>query len=405
MKLYAHDAYQDVPSSYFRRAAAATGWLVETSDQLLCGFGLPLRQLQIPLNDWKPTSFTELFSDLVADDGQPAIAFTISPFSSASTSIICVPEYTIIRSRNGKTQLLSTRSVAPRLEEFCVPPRPTLPTPVGTIDFHDTPSPEHYSAMVASAVRAIKAGELYKVVLARKIQGRARAPISTADIVERFHEKEPGATLYSFPISSTSRITGASPELLVEVSPTQIACRPLAGTVVLRHENDEEHYTDWLLTSAKNQLEHKFVVDDIVERLKPFTDSVFADQTPKIMQLRLIAHLSTDILGHRSSSASDGLAIMAALHPTPAVGGSPRDTALSFIERLELGARGFYAGSVGYLDGDGNGQWWVTIRGILSEGNEFEIWAGAGIVAESDPVAEREETSSKLRSVAAGLVD
>lgn len=405
MKLYAHDSYQDVPSSYFRRAAAATGWLVETNDQLLCGFGLPVRQIEVPLNNWQPASFVELFSDLVTDSGQPAIAFTISPFSSANASIFCVPEHTIIRSRNGRTQLLSTRSVAPRLEEFCVPPRPTPLSPVGTIDFYDTPSPEHYSAMVASAVRAIKAGELSKVVLARKIQGRARAPISPADIVERFHEKEPGATLYSFPLSPTSRITGASPELLVEVTPNHIACRPLAGTVALRHENDEEHYTDWLLTSAKNQLEHKFVVDDIVERLAPFTDSVSADHTPKIMQLRLIAHLSTDIIGHRSDSASDGLAVMAALHPTPAVGGTPRDIALSLIERLELGARGFYAGSVGYLDSDGNGQWWVTIRGILSEGNEFQIWAGAGIVAESDPVAEREETSSKLRSVAAGLVD
>jgi isochorismate synthase EntC len=111
-----------------------------------------------------------------------------------------------------------------------------------------------------------------------------------------------------------------------------------------------------------------------------------------------VAHLGTDISG----TAKNGVHVLdfvAALHPTPAVGGLPREAAESLIEELEPYRRGAYAGAVGWFNADGDGEWWVAIRGILTRGSQFEVWAGAGIVADSDPVAEREETKYKMDSV------
>ena len=124
------------------------------------------------------------------------------------------------------------------------------------------------------------------------------------------------------------------------------------------------------------------------------------------MTLRTVAHLGTWIRGHEAdpSLAPDALTLLDLLHPTAAVGGLPRVEAYELLQRLEPFDRGHYAGPVGWIDQNGDGEFWIGIRGVLVEGANFEAWAGAGIVSESDPIAEREETRDKLASVMSSVL-
>jgi isochorismate synthase EntC len=149
-------------------------------------------------------------------------------------------------------------------------------------------------------------------------------------------------------------------------------------------------------------------VNEIVNALEAVYDDVQAESSPSIVALRTLAHLGTWINAscRRAGDAPDALAVLRLLHPTSAVGGVPRQSAYELIQRLEQHDRGYYAGPLGWLDANGDGEWWIGFRGIEVKGNEFEAWAGAGIVSESDPTAEREETKAKLASfLSSVLVD
>ena len=177
--------------------------------------------------------------------------------------------------------------------------------------------------------------------------------------------------------------------------------QPLAGTISLPPNAAPDDYHTWLLGSAKNLHEHAVVVDDIVQLLSRDYDDIVADSTPSIVALRTVAHLGSWVTGVHGDAlrAPDALAVLRLLHPTAAVGGMPRDAAVELLARLEQHDRGHYAGPVGWVDACGDGEWWLGLRGVLVDGAAFEAWAGAGIVSESDPIAEREETRDKMASV------
>jgi isochorismate synthase EntC len=198
---------------------------------------------------------------------------------------------------------------------------------------------------------------------------------------------------------------GASPELLARRHGNQIECHPLAGTIALPPNVAPDDYQNWLLGSTKNLHEHGVLVDDVVTALSGFYDDITVDAEPSIVTLRTVAHLGTWVRGTATSAkAPDALEVLRLLHPTAAVGGIPRASAYELISRLEQHDRGHYAGPVGWLDANGDGEWWVGIRGVMVKGTEFEAWAGAGIVSESDPIAEREETKDKLASVLSSVL-
>ncbi|MGH9020103.1 MAG: chorismate-binding protein, partial [Acidimicrobiales bacterium] len=199
---------------------------------------------------------------------------------------------------------------------------------------------------------------------------------------------------------------GASPELLVRREGARVTCNPLAGTISLPAAADPDDYETWLLGSAKNLHEHAVVVDEIVSLLARDYDDITADPQPSIVALRSVAHLGSWVTAVRSdaSSAPDALAVLRLLHPTAAVGGLPRAAALDLIAELEVHDRGHYAGPVGWVDARGDGEWWIGLRGVIVADRSFEAWAGAGIVSESDPIAEREETRDKLAVVLSALL-
>jgi isochorismate synthase len=242
--------------------------------------------------------------------------------------------------------------------------------------------------------------------LARAVLGSVPEPIDAAAVAQRLKVREPICTLYSLPTGDGRRFVGASPELLVRRAGTEILCHPLAGTITLPPNVAPDDYETWLLGSTKNLHEHGLVVDEIVRNLANVYDDITADAEPSIVTLRTVAHLGTWISAksHSLDDAPDALEVLRLLHPTAAVGGIPQESAYELILRLEEHDRGNFAGPLGWIDAEGDGEWWIALRGVLIAGREFEAWAGAGIVSESDPIAEREETKDKLNVVLSSVL-
>jgi isochorismate synthase len=268
------------------------------------------------------------------------------------------------------------------------------------------PSPEEYAHHVANAVELLRRKEIDKVVLARAIVGTVEHAIDCGAVAQRLRVREPSCTIYALPTTDGRRYVGASPELLVRRQGGDVTCHPLAGTIAIPSDVDPEDYHAWLLGSAKNLHEHGILVDDVVTTLGRYYEDITADATPSIVTLRTVAHLGTWIHGQHSepTRAPDALALLELLHPTAAVGGLPRVAAYELLQRLEPFDRGHYAGPVGWIDEKGDGEFWIGIRGVLVRDADFEAWAGAGIVSESDPIAEREETRDKLASVLSSVL-
>jgi isochorismate synthase len=256
-----------------------------------------------------------------------------------------------------------------------------------------------FAAAVGECVRRIRAGDAEKVVLARRLLGRATERIDVAALARALHVTEPSCTLYAFP-HGARRFVGASPELLLATSGGAVAAHPLAGTVSLAADDATDQIA-WLRSSSKNLDEHRLVVDDIVARLEELCDAIGAPATPEVVRLTTVAHFGTWIDGKLSGrhDAYAAVRALAAVHPTPAVGGVPRDAAVALIAELETGPRGPWAGPVGWVDADGTSTWTLGLRGMCVDGDVFEAWGGAGIVADSEPQSELDETTVKLDSV------
>jgi isochorismate synthase len=396
---------EGVDLAALRAVAARSGWLVETNDWLRAGFGAAVATVSVEggvsvADTCRPFDGLEL-----ARDGGALTAFAAAPFDRRGVLCAWVPEHVVSVSSYGDAWLTSTSPDPTRaLTIIAEGAGDTLDTEYEVVAATFAPSPDGYARAVAAAVEEIRHSDLEKVVLARRVIGRTDQGIDPAVVVTRLHEREPACTLYAVPGGHGDRFVGASPELLVASHDGQVSAHPLAGTVALPEESDARDYATWLLGSTKNLYEHRVVVDDIVDRLASLCVDVHAEERPSIVTLRSVAHLGTWIHGKmRDDRPATSLDLLGLLHPTPAVGGLPRAHALEVIERLEPEDRGLYAGAVGWFDTAGNGEWWVAIRGVLVRGDEFEAWAGAGIVADSDPIAEREETRDKLASVLAGL--
>lgn len=259
--------------------------------------------------------------------------------------------------------------------------------------------PEFLDALLA-CITKLRVGELDKAVLARFVAGRCREPIDAAAVAATLHGLDPACDLYAYP-DGAGRVTGASPELVVATADGAVSAHPLAGTVRLGEGRDDEAQVGWLLASAKNRAEHAVVVEDIVQRLTPLCEALHAAAAPSVVRLSTNARLGTwidgKLLGARD--AATALTVLAALHPTPAVGGVPRIAALEVIRSLEPASRGPWAGPVGWVDADGTSTWTLGLRSVRSQGDRFEVWGGAGIVAASEPDDEAAEINEKLASV------
>jgi menaquinone-specific isochorismate synthase len=256
-------------------------------------------------------------------------------------------------------------------------------------------SRDDWRVAVERALGAIDAGELEKVVLAREVIVEADAPFDPHEIVRGLVASQPGSFVYA-----SEGFVGASPELLVRRQGDVVESRPVAGTTVA--DSDEALLA--LAASVKDTREHRFVVDGIVDVLGPCCRELHADATPDVAVFGPVAHLATPIRGRLTAPGPGALELARMLHPTPAVGGTPRGAALDAIRTLEGFDRGRYAGPVGWVDARGDGEWAIALRGAELDGARARLAAGAGIVAGSDPAAEWAETQAKLEPMLRALV-
>ncbi len=266
----------------------------------------------------------------------------------------------------------------------------------GDTSIESRPHPDAYTASVAEAVESIRGGGLDKVVLARSVEVRSDSAPRPFDLVSTLRSRYPGCYVFGWQQADRAFI-GASPELLVQREGSLVRSHPLAGTTA-RGEGEEEDTSlaETLMFSAKDRVEHRLVVEDIAGRLASVTSDLHVDATPSLRRLTHIQHLSSEVAGTLSTDASV-LELAGLLHPTPAVGGSPRDEALELVAKAEGFDRGWYAGGVGWTRLDGDGEIALALRCGLMNGDRSYLFAGAGIVADSDPEKELAETRLKFR--------
>ncbi|WP_206028986.1 isochorismate synthase [Rhodococcus sp. IC4_135] len=281
---------------------------------------------------------------------------------------------------------------------------PTLPTS-RVAEFE--PSPQIHTDRVRGAVTRLRAGELDKVVLARSLTIEAESAISPSALAEKLIALDHAHNGFCVDLSPAGgkyrgrSLVGSTPEVLIERRGDVVTCHPLAGSIA-RHPNSDqdEANAEQLRASTKDLAEHAFVVDSISAILGPLCTSFTAPSAPELLRTPQLWHLGTKIEGVLIDPSVTSLELAMALHPTPAVCGTPTVAAREHITATEAD-RGFYAGAVGWCDRTGDGEWMVAIRcaEIAADGLSARAYAGGGIVATSDPEIELRETSTKFRTL------
>ncbi|MBT2500736.1 chorismate-binding protein [Agromyces sp. ISL-38] len=342
--------------------------------------------------------------DRVGLPGTGLVAFGAFAFAdeSASTSVLVVPELVLGR-RDGRAWVtrisLATGDDEAADAAASVPlaipaPAPKRRVPRVTFAPGAVP-PEEYEAAVAEAVRRIDAGELEKVVLARQLVGELHEEDGLRATITRLAEDYPDTWVFA-----VDGLIGASPETLVRVDHGTVSARVLAGTTSRgAGEASDRERAVALAASAKDRAEHALAVASAVKRLAPHTARLDTSPEPFTLQLPNLWHLATDLKGTLGDGSS-ALDLVRAVHPTAAVAGTPRRVALPAIAELEGFDRGRYAGPVGWIDGDGDGEWAIALRcaQVDSDGT-VTAYAGCGIVHDSVPADELAETVMKFRPI------
>ncbi|RKT11541.1 isochorismate synthase [Streptomyces sp. 1114.5] len=261
------------------------------------------------------------------------------------------------------------------------------------------PEPQVYGAGVAAAVERLRGGELSKVVLARTLELSAAEPFDLPAILQRLARRDPGGYTFAVPAGGGRTLVGASPELLVSRRGTAVLANPLAGSVPRSADLGEDvRRAAALLESPKDLHEHAVVVDAIREALAPYCRTLEVPERPTLVRTAAMWHLATTVSGELADPSLSALELACALHPTPAVCGTPTDVAREVIGEVEPFDRGLYTGMVGWGDAAGDGEWVVTIRCAEADERTLRVYAGAGVVDRSDPAAELAETSAKFRT-------
>ncbi|MEV0650150.1 isochorismate synthase [Phytomonospora sp. NPDC050363] len=296
------------------------------------------------------------------------------------------------------------RLVVPERYEWGPPVTGSPPHPAGVLDLRPEPPEDHYLDSVRTALSLMDEGGLEKAVLARSLVLRPRRPVSVPALVRGLAGGDPRGHTFAVPIPGRRTLVGASPELLVRRRGRVVTAHPLAGSRPRTGDpvRDEATVAE-LLTCDKDRREHAFVVDAIATALAPHCRNVNAPASPGVTTTGAMLHLGTVITAELRDPATSALELACALHPTPAVCGTPTGRARELIGSVEGFERGFYAGMVGWTDRSGDGEWAVAIRCAEVDGDRLRLFAGAGIVPGSQPEAELAETSAKFRTLLGAL--
>jgi menaquinone-specific isochorismate synthase len=356
---------------------------------------------------WLPSLFEAAdVDDQVRVRGSGPVAFGTFTFDPSSEgSVLIVPRVLLGRDGHGQawlTTVTAEREPDLRALGWPVAPESALARPPAGVRWHDgsLPGPQWEQA-VAEAVAAIKSGSLRKVVLALDQFATVPERIDVRALLRRLASRYPDCFTFA-----CDGMVGATPELLIRQTGRQVSALVLAGTTPRGGDPvEDEALGTALLASAKNTEEHAYAVASMREALEPLCDQLDSQAGPTLIKLPNLQHLGTWV---RGTLAADGtprsaLGLAAAVHPTAAVCGTPTSSALELIRELEHMDRERYAGPVGWVDADGNGEWGIALRCAQISGRTARLFAGCGIVAGSDPAAELAEAQVKFRPMRGAL--
>lgn len=260
-----------------------------------------------------------------------------------------------------------------------------------------------WSQLIEEALAAFRQGELKKVVLARICEARLPQMVDIDGALAFLSARYADCFCFLFEPRPHHAFFGATPELLVATQGRQVTSMALAGSIQRgATPTQDEVLAQTLLDSAKDRHEHALVVEALRQRLAPWVCELTLPDAPTIYRLRNIQHLYTPVEGVLRK-ATGVLPLVQTLHPTPALGGSPRAQALRFIQEREPVLRGWYAAPIGWIDSQMDGAFGVAIRSAVAQKQRVWMYAGAGIVADSDPQKEWEETDWKFRPIQEAL--
>ena len=334
----------------------------------------------------------------VHGSGTGPILFSSFSFDPNEISVLVIPEI-LIGQKNGKSWITWIGNVKqPNLEKINTAPVS------GEIKWQEgSISEQAWQSQVSSAINAIKSNKLEKVVLARDITATSKTEIGVRSLLQRLEIEYPSTWIFL-----VDGLIGATPELLVRLSKSLVTSRVLAGTIRKTGNEDRDlTLAASLAKSSKDLEEHEYAVRSIADALAPFCSSTNVPEAPFVLHLSNVMHLATDVTGVLNDSAkqSDIFTLIAQLHPSAAVCGTPALEAKKLIVELEQMNRQRYAGPVGWIDANNDGEIAIALRcGQLSnDRNSIRIFAGCGIVAGSDPATEFAESQAKLMPMRTAL--
>lgn len=323
------------------------------------------------------------------------------PWSGFPAVLLRVPAVTLARVR-GRTFVSSLDEDVESVLE--AEPPPAAAPAARRVEVESVRPPSDWMAKVAAASRRLRSGEADKVVLAREVMARGDGVITAGGVVRSLRAAYPACYTYLVTGADGTAFAGASPELLVRRSGPTAVSQPMAGSVGRGEDEDEdERLAAELAASAKNREEHRVTAAAVRSALDGIAGEVTAG-APEIVRFTNIQHLATTVRARFDPArVPSALELAALLHPTPAIAGHPLEAALRLIGELEGMERGWYAGAVGWTDSRGDGEFAVALRcGLLWE-DGARLFAGVGVMPDSDPEAELRETELKLRALLGAL--
>ncbi|PVG82519.1 isochorismate synthase [Nocardioides gansuensis] len=337
---------------------------------------------------WAETTARATVHDEAMEPGTGLVAFGSFAFADDPGDSVLVVPRVVVGHRGGRSWVTTVGDDVP------LPTPVAPPAPPRDLVFSDgARNGEEWMTVVADAVGRISEGTLEKVVLARDLLAVASAPVDVRWPLRRLAEDY--SMCWTFHVDG---LFGATPEMLVRRERGLVTSRVLAGTI--RRTGDDERdlaLAATLARSSKDLEEHEYAVRSVADALEPHCSSMNVPEAPFVLHLPNVMHLATDVNGvvHDAATVSS-LQLAEALHPSAAVGGTPTPDAVALIGEIEGMPRGRYAGPVGWMDASGDGEWGIALRSGEVDGATVRLFAGCGIVADSDPEAELAESQAKF---------
>ena len=371
------------------------------------GIGFATRGVAARVSSHEAKSFLANIEvdDSVKAPGSGPVFVGAIPFDSREPHDFILPKILVCKADDGRCWVTTIHDTAlDPSESIDFDLRPVNALSASSSSYTVTPGVDvdTYLRAVTAARDAVRSGSITKAVIARDVFVESSQPIDIHSVLLRLRNSF--GSSYQF---SVDGFVGASPELLVSIVDGEVSSHPLAGTAPRTGDpTTDDQLAASLLSSSKNQIEHRIVIDAVHDTLLPWCSYLDWEPEASIVAVANVQHLGTHMSGKLSEPFLHVLDAVYALSPTPALGGHPRDKALKLISDVEGMSRGRYGGAVGWFDSRGNGVWAVSIRCAEYSNNNMtaRLFAGGGIVADSDPLSELAETQAKLQAMLAAII-